>query len=199
MREIYKAFPTPIVVYSIDKILTEEIFYVNRLPRVANSCNMNSKDNYVFRNHPELKRIADFAEQCLNDFLHEIYCPATDVSLYITQSWANYTTRGQNHHLHRHPNSFLSGVFYLSVKPEDKIIFVKDSPPAIEMIPRAPNDWNTNIMPFTVRPGELVVFPSSLMHMVDRVFTPDTRVSIAFNSFLRGTIGGATQLGELIL
>ena len=27
----------------------------------------------------------------------------------------------------------------------------------------------------------------------------DTRVSIAFNSFLRGTIGGATQLGELIL
>jgi uncharacterized protein (TIGR02466 family) len=198
MKEIYAAFPTPIVVYSIDKILTEEIFYVNRLPRVANSGNMASKENYIFRN-PELKRIADFAEQCLNDFLHEIYCPSTDVSVYVTQAWANYTTRGQNHHAHRHPNSFLSGVFYLSVKPEDKIVFVKDPQPAIQMAMNVENEWNSMMMPFTVRPGDLVIFPSSLMHMVNTVSTPDTRVSIAFNSYLRGTIGDAGKLQELIL
>jgi uncharacterized protein (TIGR02466 family) len=198
MKEIYAAFPTPIVVYSIDKILTEEIFYVNRLPRVANSGNMRSKENYILRN-PELKRIADFAEQCLNDFLHEIYCPSTDVSAYITQAWANYTNRGQNHHAHKHPNSFLSGVFYISVTPEDKIVFIKDSPPAIQMATNVENEWNSTMMPFTVRPGELVIFPSSLMHMVNRATTNDTRVSIAFNSYLRGTIGDAAQLQELIL
>ncbi len=198
MREIHAAFPTPIVVYSIDKILTEELFYVNRLPRVANVSNMTSKDNYVFRN-PDLKRIADFAEQCLNDFLQKIYCPSTDVSLYVTQSWANYIIRGQNHHMHRHPNSFLSGVFYLSVKPEDKIVFVRHPLPAIEIATHIENEWNTNTMPFTVRPGDLIIFPSSLMHMVDTVSTPDTRVSIAFNSYMRGTIGDAVQLQELIL
>jgi len=198
VKELYAAFPTPIAVYSIDKILTEEMFFVNRLPRVANMSNMNSKENYIFHK-PELKRIADFATECLNDFLQTIYCPSTDVSAYITQAWANYTTKGQNHHAHRHPNSFLSGVFYVSVTPEDKIVFIKDSPPAIEMATRTTNEWNQNIMPFTVRPGELVIFPSSLMHMVERATTNDTRVSIAFNSYLRGTIGDATQLGELVL
>lgn len=198
MKELISVFPTPLMVYSIDQILTEEIFYVNRLPRIANSGNMTSKDNYLFR-RPELKRIADFAQECLTDFVQDIYCPTKDVSIYTTQAWANYSTRGQNHHAHKHPNSFLSGVFYISVKPEDKIVFIKDLQPAIDLNAHTLNDWNRTSLPLTVRPGDLIIFPSSLMHMVDTVSTSDTRVSIAFNSFVRGTIGDSVQLGELVL
>lgn len=198
MKELYAAFPTPIAVYSIDKILTEEVFYVNALSRVANMGNLISSDQYIFK-HPKLKRIADFAEQCLNSFLHKVYCPSTDVFIYVTQSWANYTVKGQNHHQHKHPNSFLSGVFYLSVKPEDAIIFIRDPQPSIQIATSASNDWTCHSKAIKVSPGDLIVFPSSLTHMVDTVRTDGMRISIAFNSFLRGVVGDSAQSTELLL
>ena len=38
----------------------------------------------------------------------------TNLDFYITQSWVNVATKGENHHSHRHPNSMLSGVYYIS-------------------------------------------------------------------------------------
>ena len=198
MKEVYAMFPTPIAVYSIDELLTEEVFYVNTLPRVANMGNMISSDKYVLK-HPMLKRISEFTEECLNDFLHKIYQPSTDVSIYITQSWVNCTVRGQKHHQHKHPNSFLSGVFYVSVKPEDAIIFIRDPQPSIQIATSAANDWACHSKSIEVSPGDLIIFPSSLTHMVDTVRTDGMRVSIAFNSFLRGVVGDSAQSTELLL
>jgi hypothetical protein len=36
------------------------------------------------------------------------------VTPYITQSWLNYTETNQYHHKHEHPNSLVSGVFYVN-------------------------------------------------------------------------------------
>jgi hypothetical protein len=37
--------------------------------------------------------------------------------------------------------------------------------------------------------GDLLLFPSSLMHMVDNTVSKDTRISLSFNTFPVGTIG----------
>ena len=57
-----------------------------------------------------------------------IYCldilKLKDVEPYITQSWLNYTEKDQYHHKHAHPNSIISGVFYINCHESlDKITF----------------------------------------------------------------------------
>jgi hypothetical protein len=41
------------------------------------------------------------------------------------------------------------------------------------------------------------MFPSSLTHGVENVVADDTRVSLAFNSFIKGTFGDKESLTEL--
>ena len=37
----------------------------------------------------------------------------SSIHLKITQSWINFTKKGEYHHPHAHPNSLISGVFYV--------------------------------------------------------------------------------------
>ena len=47
-------------------------------------------------------------------------------SFYITQSWLNYTNEKQVHYPHSHPNSIISGVYYINANPKfDYIRFKK--------------------------------------------------------------------------
>ena len=50
-----------------------------------------------------------------------------------------------------------------------------------------------------VKTGDIVLFPSSLTHMVETKEGDNTRVSLAFNVFIKGTIGNNKQLTELKL
>ena len=45
-----------------------------------------------------------------------------------------------------------------------------------------------NNLEVLVRKGDLILFPSTLMHSVKTNVTEDERVSLAFNSFIKGTI-----------
>jgi Rps23 Pro-64 3,4-dihydroxylase Tpa1-like proline 4-hydroxylase len=45
--------------------------------------------------------------------------------------------------------------------------------------------------------GDIVLFPSTLTHEVENVIADDTRVSLAFNSFIKGTFGDKGSLTEL--
>ena len=63
------------------------------------------------------------------------------------------------------------------------------------------SDLNSESWWFEVGSGDLVLFPSNLEHMVETKVGNETRVSIAFNTFLKGHIGvdeslTGLQLGE---
>ena len=51
---------------------------------------------------------------------------------------------------------------------------------------------------FEVNEGDVIMFPSSLTHMVQTV-DGEERISIAFNTFLKGTVGDTNDLTELML
>jgi hypothetical protein len=50
---------------------------------------------------------------------------------------------------------------------------------------------------FNVKTGGIVMFPSSLTHHVESVVADNVRVSLAFNSFIKGTFGNSQALTEL--
>ena len=52
---------------------------------------------------------------------------------------------------------------------------------------------------FQVKTGDIILFPSSLTHMVENKEGANTRISLAFNVFIKGKIGKKEELIELYL
>lgn len=199
---IHGLFPTPIVFSSIDREFTKqelEFFKKSSETPYKNEGNMTSLNRYIV-NEPEMATIKAEIETAVNYYMKQIISAKPEVQAYITQSWLNFTSENQWHHKHAHPNSFLSGVYYIDADEQnDKITFFKDDYKQIKLEPTEWHLWNSQSWWLTVKTGQIVVFPSSLIHMVQQKAGDNIRCSLAFNIFLRGTIGVNESLTELIL
>ena len=200
---INNLFPTPIYTTKIDRPFTkQELKFVDEQKKHCdkNQGNLNTKDSYIL-NKKEFKNIKKFLDKCCKDYLNRIICPKNNVELYITQSWLNYTEANQYHHKHEHPNSVISGVLYFDSNiKNDKILFshptvYQQIKPEVDKF----NLWNSTTWFFPVETGNLFMFPSSTTHQVETKQGNNTRISLAFNTFYKGSVGSNTQLTELIL
>jgi len=202
---IQNIFPTPIYTTKIDRGFTkQELQFVKEQKKHCknNTGNINTKDNYIL-NRKEFKNIKKFLDKHCKDYLDTIICPKNNIEIYITQSWLNYTEANQYHHQHQHPNSVVSGVLYFdSDIKNDKILFSHPIPykqifPQID--DKKFNLWNSQSWFFPVETGDLFMFPSSTTHQVETKKGNNTRISLAFNTFYKGTIGSDSALTQLIL
>jgi uncharacterized protein (TIGR02466 family) len=198
---IFTLFPTAVGKFQLDRELTkQELKFIADAERRPNMGNQTSVNNYILKEKP-LKKLGDFLLESANKYLTEVYKPRDDVKLYITQSWLNYTEKGGYHHKHAHPNSFISGVFYISADvTKDKIFFYgNEQYKQIKLDPIEFNLYNSESWWLEVGVGVLYLFPSSLTHMVETVQHEETRISLSFNTFLKGTIGSNHNLTELLI
>jgi uncharacterized protein (TIGR02466 family) len=200
---IESLFPIPIYSTKIDREFTkQELHFLKEQKNhySKNTGNISTKDNYIL-NRKEFKNIKKFLDQCCKDYLERIISPKNNIELYITQSWLNYTEENEYHHTHEHPNSVVSGVLYFDCdKENDKIKFsnpirYQQIKPEIDKY----NIWNSHTWWLPVETGQLLMFPSSTTHQVDTKQGTNTRISLAFNTFYKGTIGSNNNLNELIL
>jgi uncharacterized protein (TIGR02466 family) len=196
-------FPTPIYMSKLDRKLTSlELKFVdeNKKDSYKNTGNITSNNTYILNKKPflNLKKELDLR---VKDYFKKVISSTDAITPYITQSWLNYTETNQFHHKHEHPNSLVSGVFYINCHEEfDKIkFFKKDIYQMIKPEIKTWNIWNSESWWFTVKTGDLIMFPSSLTHMVENKEGTNTRISLAFNVFIKGTIGVNKSLTELIL
>jgi uncharacterized protein (TIGR02466 family) len=197
---IHQLFPKPIGLYKLERNLTEkELSFIVSQETRPNIGNKTSTNNEILCNK-ELTKLRDFIENKVAEYFKSVYSPKHDVNLRITQSWCNYTEPGEFHHKHAHPNSFISGVFYPQANKEtDKIYFYKDGFQQIKFPPQEWNIWNSESWWFEIGTGNLILFPSSLEHMVEPVQGNQKRISLSFNTFPIGIIGEAIDLTGLQL
>ena len=195
-------FPTPIYISKLDRELTPlELKFVdkNKKDFYKNDGNITSNNNYILNEKPfaNIKKELDLRVQ---DYFDKVISPANNITPYITQSWLNYTETNQYHHKHQHPNSLVSGVFYINCHEEhDKIKFFNDNYKTIKLEVKDWNIWNSESWWFNVKTGDVILFPSSLTHMVETKEGDNTRISLAFNVFIKGTVGNNKSLTELHL
>ena len=197
---IHNLFPTPVGMYKLERDLTEkELNFIKGQETRPNMGNVTSTDNTVLRNR-SMTKLRDFIESSVSEYFKTIHNPKHQVSLRVTQSWINYTEPGQFHHKHAHPNSFVSCVFYPQAnKATDRIYFYRDGFQMIKLPPQDWNIWNSESWWFEVGTGDLILFPSSLTHMVETVKGEDTRISLSFNTFPVGLVGEEMDLTGLKL
>ena len=177
----------------VDKIIKEGMY--------KNSGNSSSANTDIFNG--KLKKLKQFCEEHIRIYVKEIINPKEELDFYITQSWLNITKPGEYHHEHSHQNSIISGVFYISTEEDDKITFSDPNVKIRELINfevKEFNLWNSTTWFFPVNNNELILFPSWLNHNVDinEKATTD-RISISFNTFVKGTLGREIRLTKLIL
>jgi uncharacterized protein (TIGR02466 family) len=196
-------FPTPVYFSKLNRELNKkELSLVDKskLDFNKNDGNITSNDNYIL-NHKSFSSLKEELDLRVQDYFNKVLSTTDATTPYITQSWLNYTETNQFHHKHEHPNSLVSGVFYVNCHEEfDRITFFKKD--SYQIIKPETKDWNlynSSSWWFPVKTGDIILFPSSLTHMVETKKGDNTRVSLAFNVFIKGTIGKNKNLTELIL
>jgi uncharacterized protein (TIGR02466 family) len=195
-------FPTPVYMSKLDRDLTKkELSFIDKskLDFYRNEGNITSNDNYIL-NQKVFSKLKEDLDLRVQDYFNKVLSTTNAVTPYITQSWLNYTETNQYHHKHTHPNSLVSGVFYVNCHEEfDKIKFFNDGYKTIKPEIKDWNLYNSETWWFTVKTGDIILFPSSLTHMVETKEGDNTRISLAFNVFIKGNIGNNKNLTELII
>jgi len=196
-EELLQIFPTPVLITKYEGDLSKEIKYVDSLPYKEQKANANfkSQDTYLLEIE-ELKNIKNFMYESLNKYTKNI--SNSDQRLVITQCWANKNPPGSKHHEHVHPNSILSGVFYLKQdKTLPPIQFSKSMQHAMKLDPKTYNVLNSETFLLPCVDGELLLFPSSLKHSVPINQGHESRISLSFNTFSVDTLGSEESLTHL--
>jgi len=110
--------------------------------------------------------------------------------LKISNIWINVNSQNNFNILHHHPNSIISGVYYLKVPLNSgKLVFLH---PSYQTFMYDWNNCNTNgfnhynSSKFEIEPKKdfLILFPSWLNHYVEPNNNKDLRISISFNMII---------------
>ena len=175
---------------------------------IPNRYNFVTKENYVLdKDLPSFKK---FFDKCIKKYVEKVVIGEDyykdslhGINFKITQSWINLSVPGSlGHHEHRHSNSFISGVFYVSVDAScDQISFINPLLLDRDLVlgKCRSNCFNAEEWDYPVKTGHLVLFPSYQHHFVKPLKGAKNRISLAFNVMPSGSIGEACELNVLRL
>ena len=200
---ILNLFPTPIGIIKFDSLSQEEENFLLNTPtgNYNNNYldNVGSNNNYIL-NDTKLSSFKNKIKESINLYKKEVMC--CDQEMNITNSWVNFLKPGKRHSMHYHSNSMLSGVYFINVNNETPNLQLEHPNPKLW-----PLSWERKESKYENNLGELIIaeknmlvlFPSTLMHRVDLNTSSITRVSLSFNTFLKGDIKHNFYVSDLKL
>lgn len=137
----------------------------------------------------EFAQIKQAIMEKVQSYFYGIINASPECEIYITESWVNKTEKGQSHHRHWHPNSILSGIVSLATDNQGgATVFITSSFDTLEYDIIESNLYNSKRWGINLAPGEMLIFPSSVEHLVEEYQGDSPRITLSFNTFLRGTI-----------
>ena len=196
-EELLQIFPTPLLIVPYEQPIDKELSYLKTISyrKQQQNGNFRSDDSYLLRNE-EFKDIKNFLKESIDKFTTNVL--NTKQRLVITQCWANRNPKGSQHHEHVHPNSIISGVMYFQINEKlPPIKFAKTNQDGMKLDPEKYNNVNSESFMLSCKPGELILFPSSLKHSVPINMSEEDRISVSFNTFCIDIIGSEQSLTHL--
>jgi uncharacterized protein (TIGR02466 family) len=171
--------------------------------KFANPRPLTQRNGQVFESEFQLFRAAESAVQQLKEFcwrnllslvaeLNKYDEPTMRRLLIYSDSWFHVTRRGGFFGLHNHPNASWSGVYCVSAgqhdadKPDSGLLSFMNPATIGAMHTDAANAnirgaFGSGIRHVKFEPGQLVLFPSWVMHDVKPFEGDGERITIAFN------------------
>jgi len=207
MATVHPMFATPLYHANIGGLNQIKKDLVRKCTYDQNAVGHADTDDKYLLDRPELANLKSKILDEINNFAHEILGISKDVEFYILNSWANRHTKGQYNTQHWHSNCAISGVYYMTVAENSGEIVFKQAHNHVslfgEMIrfdfkeDHEQNCFNTEEYAFVPSEGDVFLFPWHVEHRVNPNRSSIDRYSIAFNVWVRGTIGDGTCRLEL--
>jgi hypothetical protein len=196
---IFNLFPTTVMICEQKyKLSNKEIEYIKNIEQEKNHGggeNYKSVSSDILENK-ELNNLKKFFNYEVQNYMYNHLNIKKNIEFYITQSWSNYNNKNERHHKHSHPNSIVSGVFYIQGYAPIRFHRADQIFPLDFQVENYKIE-NATTWLFGTKPNDLILFPSKLEHSVLPNEKDETRISIAFNTFIKGTIGEEKNLTEL--
>lgn len=143
----------------------------------------------------QLRELRGKIDQGILEYMKHLGVDMTEISMNITTSWVNRYARGDLTHQHHHSNSIISGVYYLEDCDETAPIQFHRAPGYVNLWPntinlpiKQHNALNIDVVTVIPKAGELIMWPSHLAHSVPPNQSDTDRHTIAFNTFVKGTL-----------
>jgi uncharacterized protein (TIGR02466 family) len=202
--QLTEAFSVPIMLVDTDYgISASEMEYILNSEYDPNSGgNLTSTDRFILNNQ-ELSGLKEFVDTAIDVYAKDLLQWVPENNLYVTQSWVNKNAKDTQHSPHTHPNSFVSGVFYLTDNPAPTVfsqrvnhMFPLDMPCVSE------NQYNQRFRKYQINPerkGQMILFPSSVEHFVPSNPDSSERMTLSFNTWAKGSAGTVQNITYLDL
>jgi len=140
--------------------------------------------------HTDLfKNLYKFVNESIEEYITEVFL--SKQKLRITQSWLNKMEPDKEHMFHYHPNSVISGVFYLQSDNSSPLVLINDKQEHYQLAAEEGkgNKYTHSSYEFPSVERMLVLFPSYIRHCVPRNLSTSDRISLSFNTFPIGDLG----------
>jgi uncharacterized protein (TIGR02466 family) len=186
----------PIPLYSSEIVITDtvkDIVKQIQFERIDGGSANISVNKYIL-NEPGLEDLRKTVDKHVQDFGHKIYSPADGVDLVLKNSWIMEHPPGDYNFAHFHINSLISGVLYIEVTPNSgDLVFQKSNDNLqlgmLDIGVKEYNSFNSKTFRVTPEEGQILIFPSNLFHRAETNRSDSTRYCLAFNYFVKGTLG----------
>ena len=133
---------------------------------------------------PEMKEFVEVLEHNVAEVTRTYKLDTRQATVELATCWAMVNGKLASGALHCHPNSFLSGAYYVSAGENSGNIFFQDPRPGANTVACPVTEfqpWTIRQVSYRPHAGGMLVFPSWLYHGVEPNLSDTPRVSISFN------------------
>jgi uncharacterized protein (TIGR02466 family) len=168
-----------------------------------------AKNGYVSENvyvleSSELKQLKNEIQNNVDFFVYDVLDVNKSIEFNITNSWIMKHKSGHWSQEHFHSNSLITGIYYFDVRDDSgNISLIKNQmffnlfPPSFDIPFNKKNGFNGRGFIVTPKNGDLLIFPSHVRHEVSANLNMNERHCLAFNVFIKGTLGSDTRFNRL--
>tara|TARA_R110000787_G_scaffold98222_1_gene202152 strand:+ start:51 stop:662 length:612 start_codon:yes stop_codon:yes gene_type:complete len=183
-------FPIPVCISSeVYNMSSVELNFIKNLKRKdSNESNTVTENQYILE-LPELNNLKKWIQEYINKYFFEFLKIKDIDEVYITQSWSNITKKGKNHPRHNHPNSVVSGVMHFEDDDSNLNFYSSNNHFPFEFNYKEYDPFNSKSWSWPTKKYNLFLFPSTINHDVDTQKINRDRISLSFNTWIKGTVG----------
>ena len=186
---IHPLFSKPVLKVDKKFNMTKDLrHYIENLPMDANDNNLISKNRYILTTDTTLLPLKEYITEWLEFYAHKVH-QVKDVNFYITQSWFNINRKDDHHHGHQHKNSIISGVFHLDDDMACLEFTTDEDMFELKLNIENHHLYNARTFQFKTQANTLFLFPSNLKHSVAKSTSSQNRISLSFNTYVKGFTG----------
>ena len=199
--EVIPLFSTPLFIGKIDADTELLLDSISKLKFVKYDAPGLGSENQQVLNLKEFQFLRNEIDKAFEIYLYEIlmYKKNSTFTFAHETSWANLHRKNDFCHLHTHPNSMYSFIFFVDVDENSgNIAFSSGNRStfcysAFDIPVSSNNVLNSHEFSLTPEVNTIMIFPSHVSHHVTVNNSEKERYTIAGNYFGRGTINEVTQ------